>query len=472
MDKVTLGLVAYIIIMVVIGFISYRFMHSLDDFLLGGRRLGPTIIAFSERASGESAWFLLGLPGFAYAMGMLSYWTVIGCAIGIFFSWVFIAKRLRKETERYGALTIPDYLESRFNDGTRILRITSTLIILLFYFIYLGAQLIGAGKVLHATFGLQQELGVILGAFIVLLYTAFGGFIAVALTDMVQGVIMLVVSVLMPIIGIVHLGGFDVFVQKIASLDANLLSITGGKAGKELIFGIILGGLGVGLGYMGQPHLLARYMAIDSYRHVRKGVVVAMMWVLFAYWGAALIGLVGIAMFGNTLDDPEKVMPLLAMELFPPILAGFIISGAIAAMMSTADSQLLVATSSVVEDIYRKLLNRDVSQQKLLLISRLVTVVITVVALITAFFAQNLIHWLVLYAWSGLGASFGPVILLSLWWRKTTKYGALAGLLVGTLTTIVWYNVPALKNFVYELVPAFIFSMLAVVIVSLLTQRR
>ncbi|NPA80356.1 MAG: sodium/proline symporter [Thermotogae bacterium] len=471
MNGVALGLILYIVLMLFIGAYTYRYMRTIEDFLLGGRRLGALVIAFSERASGESAWFLLGLPGFAYAMGMSVFWTVIGVALGIFVSWTVIAKRLRWETEKYGALTIPDYFEAKFKDDSRLLRIASTAIILLFYLFYLGAQIIGAGKILNATFGIDQTLGMLIGASVVALYTMAGGFTAVALTDLVQGVIMLVAAVLLPILGIAAIGGVGEMLSKLQSMDPNFLSITGGKAGRDLLVGTILGGMGVGLGYMGQPHLLTRYMAIRSTREVKKGVLIAMLWVLLAYWGAPFIGIVGKAYFGPEIADAEHVMPMLATAVLPPIVAGFVIAGAVAAMMSTADSQLLVVTSAVVEDIYRKLLGRDLSQRALVSFSRWITLGITAFALVLALFAKNLIYWLVLYAWSGLGASFGPPLLLSLLWKGTTRWGVLAGMLVGTLTTIIWYNVPLLKGTVYELIPAFTFSLLATWAVSRMTRK-
>ena len=472
MNSVALGLVFYILLMVVIGFLTYRLMGSLDDFLLGGRRIGPFVAAFSERASGESAWFLLGLPGLAYATGMSAYWTVIGCAIGIFLSWTLIAPRLRRETGRYGALTIPDYLEARFGDQGHFLRGVSTFVIFLFYLVYLGAQFIGAGKILEATFGLPQAWGMVIGAGVVMLYTLMGGFLAVAWTDVVQGLIMLLVSVILPIIGIIGLGGWGAFTEKLMAAGPHLLDIGGGKTGRDLVLGLAIGGLGIGLGYMGQPHLLARYMAIRDHREVRKGVVVAMFWVLLAYWGAALIGLVGLAHFGpGTLADQETVMPKLALAYFPGLIAGLVISGALAAMMSTADSQLLVVTSAVVEDFYRKLLGREGSPRFFVALSRWVTVGVALFALILAFGAKQLIFWLVLYAWAGLGASFGPPLLLSLWWKRTTRQGVLAGIIAGTLTVLIWYNVPVLKGLVYELVPAFLFSLITTWIVSLWTSR-
>ncbi|NPB03854.1 MAG: sodium/proline symporter [Thermotogae bacterium] len=471
MNSIALGLLAYVVVMLLIGLYTYRYMHTIEDFLLGGRRLGAWVIAFSERASGESAWFLLGLPGFAYAMGMSVFWTVIGVALGIFISWTVIAKRLRWETERYGALTIPDYLEARFQ-GSRAIRIVSTVIILLFYLFYLGAQIIGAGKILNATFGIEHGWGMVLGAGVVALYTMAGGFTAVALTDLIQGVIMLFAAVFLPVLGILHLGGIGEVFSRLQEMDPNFLSVLGGKSGRDLLVGVILGGMGVGLGYMGQPHLLTRYMAIRSTREVRKGVLIAMLWVLLAYWGAPFIGIVGKAYFGPELADAEKVMPMLAMAILPPFLAGFVIAGAIAAMMSTADSQLLVVTSAIVEDIYRKLLGRNLSQRALVVFSRWTTLGVTALALLLAFFAKNLIYWLVLYAWSGLGASFGPPLLLALLWKGTTRWGALAGMLTGTLTTILWYNVPLLKATVYELIPAFLLSLLVTYLVSLLTAKR
>ncbi len=463
------GLLIYLIVMLAIGVFTQRYMKSLGDFLLGGRRLGPTVIAFSERASGESAWFILGLPGFAYATGMSVYWTVIGVGIGVFLSWVLVAARLREKTGKYDSLTIPDYLESRFSDRSKLIRGVSTVIILLFYIIYLGAQFIGAGKILNTTFGINEYLGMFLGASIVVIYTIMGGFAAVALTDLIQGVIMLITAIVLPILGLIYIGGFDGLIHKIG--DTSFLSITGGRWDRDILIGTVIGGLAVGLGYFGQPHLLTRYMAINSVRNVKRGVLIAVMWILLAYWSAAFIGIVGKAMYPN-LSDPEKLMPLMATALFPSVIAGIVISGAIAAMMSTADSQLLVVSSAVVEDIYRKMLGRETTPERFVFISRVITFFVALIAFLLAMFAKQIIYWLVLYAWSGLGASFGPVILLSLYSKRINKWGALAGLILGTLTTIIWYNIPILKGMVYEMVPAFIISMIGTYVVSIMTNTR
>lgn len=467
MNGILVGLIFYFVVMLFIGLITQRYMKSLDDFLLGGRKLGPIVIAFSERASGESAWFILGLPGFAYATGMSVYWTVIGIALGVFLSWTLIALRLRRKTGEYNSLTIPDYLESRFRDNTKVLRGISALIIIIFYLVYLGAQFIGAGKILNATFGLNENLGMLVGAGIVVLYTVMGGFAAVALTDLVQGIIMLITAVILPLVGLIYIGGFGDLIHK---LDPKFLHITGGNWGRDVLVGTVIGGMAVGLGYFGQPHLLTRYMAINDVKNIKKGVLIAVLWVLFAYWGAAFMGIIGKVMFPN-LTDPEKVMPTMALTLFPPILAGFVISGAIAAMMSTADSQLLVVASSVVEDIYRKILGRETTNERFVFISRIITVLVAIVAFLMALFAKQIIYWLVLYAWSGLGASFGPPILLSLYSKKINKWGVLAGLISGTLTTIIWYNIPILKGTVYEMVPAFFVSLVLTYLVSILTHK-
>lgn len=473
MNFVLLGLIIYLVVILIIGFVTYKYMGSLDDFLLGGRRLGAWALAISERASGESAWFLLGLPGLAYATGMSAFWTVIGCGFGIFLSWSLIAFRLRKETGKYNALTIPDYFEARFDDKSHTLRVISTVIILIFYTVYVGAQFIGAGKILNVTFGIPTLYGMLIGAGVVMFYTLMGGFLAVVWTDVVQGLIMALVSIGLPIIGIIEMGGINQFISGISKVGTEFLSINAGKTGQSLILGLIIGSLGIGLGYMGQPHLLARYMAINKEKDVRQGLLVAMLWVLLAYWGAAFIGILGLSYLGpHGVIDAEHIMPRLALILMPSLLAGFAISGAIAAMMSTADSQLLVSTSAVVEDIYRKLLRNTATQEQLVKLSRIFTIVISLIALLLAIGAKQLIFWLVLYAWAGLGASFGPPLLLSLWWKKTTKQGVFAGLVLGTLTVLLWYNIPTLKGIVYELVPAFFASLFAVIVVSLATQKQ
>ena len=466
-----LGFGLYLGLMLVIGVATVRYMRSLDDFVLGGRRLGPWVTAISERASGESAWFLLGLPGATYALGFQEFWSVIGIALGIFASWTLIAVRLRNSTGRLGALTIPDYLAARFPGPGHGIRALATVIILVFYTTYVGAQFVGAGKILNATFGLDETWGMVLGAVVVLAYTVMGGFLAVAWTDLFQGLLMAVVAVALPILGLIHLGGIGGFTDALAAQGPEFLTLNAGKTGHAFLFGVMVGGLSWGLGYFGQPHLLTRYMAIRRVQDLRVGTLIAMSWVLVAYWGAAFIGLIGIGVLGPGLEDPEQVMPFLARALVPAWLAGIMISGAVAAMMSTADSQLLVATSSLTEDVYLKLLRRGrppVHPGRLVLLGRLAAILITLVALGFAFGNRQLIFDMVAYAWSGLGSSFGPVLLLTLWWRGTTRGGLVAGLAVGMVTTVLWQNAPGLQEMLDIKAASFLLSLIAAVALSLL----
>jgi sodium/proline symporter len=470
-----IGFGAYLIVLLICGLTASTLIKRLDDFLLAGRRLGPLSAAVSERASGESAWFLLGLPGAAYAAGFTEFWSVIGIALGILASWSFIAFHLRKQTEKLGALTLPDYFEMRFSGAPfalrRSLRIISMLIIILFYTGYVAAQFVGGGKILNATFGIDATWGMVIGALVVMLYTMLGGFLAVVWTDVVQGIMMAAVAVLLPLIGIAKLGGPQALLDKLSPMGESYLSMNAGKTGSAFIFGVMLGSLSWGFGYLGQPHLLSRYMAIKRAVDVKRGALIAMLWTLIAYWGAPLIGIVAAAIFGSGIADPETVMPLLARELVPGWLAGLMIAGAVAAMMSTADSQLIVVTSSLVEDIYVKLFKPDAPSHRLVFLSRVATVLASGVALLLAFGNEDLIFDMVAYAWSGLGSSFGPPLLLSLRWRRTTAWGVLAGMLSGTVTNIVWKNTSVLSEGLDIKLATFVISFACTVLVSLLTSR-
>lgn len=464
------GIGVYLVILVSIGVTAARRMRGLDDFVLGGRRIGPLATAISERASGESSWFLLGLPGAAYVVGFTEFWSVIGIAIGIFCSWTFIALPLRRETEKYGALTIPDYFAARFGENGRTLRIVSMAIIIFFYTLYVAAQFVGGGKLLNAAFGLDPMWGLIITAAVVVFYTLLGGFLAVVWTDVVQGIMMAFVAVVLPVVAVVKMGGPGELVARLQGVGGGFsLAMDAGKTGQALIFGVMLGGLSWGLGYLGQPHLLTRYMAIRRPADLRRGTMIAMIWVLVAYWGAAMIGITGAGWFDQPLADQEQVMPFLARALLPGWIAGIMLAGAIAAMMSTADSQLLVVTSSIVEDFYVKLLGIRKDPRTLVLVSRIVTIGVSAVALVLAFRNTDLIFNLVSYAWSGLGASFGPPLLLSLRWKGTTSQGVLGGMLAGSLGNIVWKNVSVLGELLDIKLATFLLSLVVTWVVSLAT---
>ena len=403
MDPVLVGFVIYLVVIFAVSLLTFRRNETVADFLIADRKLGPWLVAFSERASGESAWLLLGLPGVALAAGLGDFWVVVGCVSGIAFSWLFIARRLRRETERYGALTLPEYFESKFQLPPNLLRLTSTLIITFFFTYYIAAQFNAAGKVLNTSFGIPQFWGMVTGAVIILFYTMMGGFLAVVWTDFFQGLIMILTLVLLPIVGIMELGGVEKFTAALSSLDPQLLSIFSGKSGFLALF-LVLNGLSWGLGYMGQPHLVTRFMAIRREEDLRRGFAIAMAWAIPAFVGAYFIGLAGWAYIGGDLTiiggDQDKIMPYLARALLHPALAGVLISGAIAAMMSTADSQLLVTTSAVAEDVVHRMINPALEQKSLVLITRLTTLAVVFWLLS---WRSNPRPWC--FAWSG---TLGP----------------------------------------------------------------
>jgi sodium/proline symporter len=481
-SSVFIGLIAYLVVMVIVGIVSSRYMRTLDDYVLAGRRLGPWVAAISERASGESAWFLLGLPAAAYGAGFREYWDVVGIAGGILASWTFIAMPLRRETARLGALTLPDYFELRFQDKTRLLRIISMAVILFFYTAYVAAQLVGASKIFQSILGLPEGSGqlicLVIGLVIVVAYTIMGGFLAVAWTDFIQGLLMTAVAVVLPVAGLIHIGGLSQLTEKITERGPEYFSVTSGLSGSAFFFGVVIGGLSWGFGYLGQPHLLTRYMAIRKTSDLRRGGLIAMGWTLISYWGAPMIGIVGLAVLGPNLADPELVMPMLAVELLPGWLAGIMIAGATAAMMSTADSQLLVASSTLVEDIYVRLFRPAAKPESLVLISRICTVLIAGVAFALAWTALNdsgttsVIDGMVSYAWTGLGASFGPALVCSLWWRRTTWHGVVAGMFGGMASTIIWKQIPALGEALDIKAACVLISATLVIGISLATSKK
>jgi len=474
LSSLLLGLLVYLAVMIAVGLAASRYMRTLDDFVLGGRRLGPWVAAISERASGESAWFLLGLPAAAYGAGFSEYWDVIGIACGILFSWTFIAIPLRRASERLGALTLPDYFELRFRDRTRLLRLISMAVILLFYTAYVAAQFVGAGKILNETFNVPPVWGLVIAALVVVFYTLMGGFLAVAWTDLLQGLMMAGVAVLLPLISLFYIGGPATLVQEIAVRGPDFLSMSGGQTGAAFLFGVVVGGLSWGFGYLGQPHLLTRYMAIRKTSELRRGGAIAMGWTLVSYWGAPMIGIMGVAVLGPELADPDTVMPALAIKLLPDWIAGLMIAGATAAMMSTADSQLLVASSTIVEDIYVRLFRKKSGGKRLVLFSRLATIGVAAIAFALAWNALtrpsgegSLIDTMVAYAWTGLGASFGPPLVLGLWWKRTTRNGALAGMVGGMVATVAWQNSETLQGLLDIKAAAVLISAALVALVSL-----
>ena len=458
----------YLLLIILIGVLSNKFINSQLDFLLAGRRLGPWVTAFSERASGESAWLLLGLPGAAIAVGYGQIWAVIGIISGIILSWFLIAEKLRAETEKYEALTIPDYLHKKFNDTSGIIKIFSSVIIAVFFTFYVSAQFHGSGKILNTIFEIEPLYGISLGALVIILYTIMGGLLAVAWTDLVQGILMLGTLVILPIVGLIELSSFDTPLRDlIMSTDSAKSSLVSGLSGLAA-FSVIISGLSWGLGYFGQPHLLIRYMAIRSVKDVKKARLIAALWAIPGISGAFLIGVIGMGYFGEDFfigKDVENVMPMLAQELLPAWLAGLLISGAVAAMMSTADSQLLVSTSAISEDLGVNVLKKS----NKLLNSRVITVLLGIFAYLLAMYSEwsgKTIFGIVSFAWSGLGSSFGPALLLSLWWKGVTRKGIIAGLFTGSITTIIWGSNLYLQSIVTERFISFALAFVAIIIIS------
>ena len=458
----------YLLLIISIGVLSNRFISSQLDFLLAGRRLGPWVTAFSERASGESAWLLLGLPGAAIAVGYGEIWAVIGIISGIILSWFLIAEKLRAETEKYEALTIPDYLHKKFNDTSGIIKIFSSVIIAVFFTFYVSAQFHGSGKILNTIFGIEPLYGISLGALVIILYTIMGGLLAVAWTDLVQGILMIGTLVILPIVGLIELSSFDAPLRDlIMSTDSAKSSLVSGFSGLAAL-SVIVGGLSWGLGYFGQPHLLIRYMAIRSVKEVKQARVIAALWAIPGISGAFLIGVIGMGYFGEEFfigKDVENVMPMLAQELLPAWLAGLLISGAVAAMMSTADSQLLVSTSAISEDLGVNVLKK----RNKLFNSRVITVFLGIFAYLMAMYSEwsgKTIFSIVSFAWSGLGSSFGPALLLALWWKGVTRKGIIAGLFTGSITTIIWGSNLYLQSIVTERFISFALAFVAIIIIS------
>ncbi len=472
MDLVSIIFIVYLFFLLLVGIFTYKLTNTQEDYLLAGRKLGPLVTALSERASGESAWLLLALPGAAIIIGMSELWSVIGIILGIVLSWYLIAEKLREETEKYNALTIPQYLSEKYNDESNIIRLFASLIIAFFFLFYVSAQFHASGKVLNSLFNLNAISGISLGAIFIIIYTLMGGFYAVAWTDLIQGFLMIGTLVILPIAGFIELFNTDKLIMD-GLIEADLLfgnknnSLFSGSKGIEAII-VAIGGLSWGLGYLGQPHLVIRYMAIRSAKDIAIARKFAILWAIPGVIGAFLVGIVAMLYFGPSYFqniDPEKAMPLLATALLNPVLAGLFISGAVAAMMSTADSQLLVSTSAVTEDFFHQFLKKDLDEKTLVRLNRIMIILLGTIAYGIALYSEYTgknIFGVVSYAWSGLGSAFGPALVLTLWWKKTTRNGIIAGLITGFFTTVIWANIPVLKAMITERLVSFVFAFLAV----------
>ena len=468
-----LTFLGYLGLLLVIGAVAFRQTHDLGDYLLGGRRLGPLATALSAGASDMSGWLLLGLPGAVYVSGLSEAWIVIGLLAGAFCNWQWVARPLRERTFALDAVTLPDYLEARFNDDSRLLRLASAIVILLFFAFYAAAGLVAGAKLFSTTFGMDYLTGLFVGGLVIVAYTAVGGFLAVTWTDVVQGLLMLLALVVVPLVMLAGLGGA-----------AATMSALGGVSDRHLdLVPASLSALGIlsllawGLGYFGQPHVLVRFMAIASPERMATAKWIGMSWMLVTTMASVAVGLLGAAWFGVAGEslpagDAEKVFIRATQLLFNPWIAGILLAAILAAVMSTIDSQLLVASSALSEDFYKAWLKPDADAKELVIVGRMTVVAIAGVAMVIALDPARQVLGLVSYAWAGLGASFGPVILLSLY-GNPTRTGALAGMITGAATVVVWKPLsggPFGILGVYELLPAFLFALIVIVTVSRLTQ--
>ncbi|CAH0345233.1 sodium/proline symporter PutP [Bacillus sp. CECT 9360] len=468
---VIISIAIYMIGMLMIGYVAYRRTANLTDYMLGGRNLGPAVTALSAGASDMSGWLLMGLPGAMYISGLSSGWIVVGLCLGSYLNWLYVAPRLRTYTEvANNSITIPDFFENRFKDNSRILRITSALVILIFFTFYTSSGMVSGGQLFENAFNMDYMTGVWLTASVVILYTLFGGFLAVSWTDFVQGTIMFIALILVPIVTVVNIGSMDRTLDEIRSIDPTLLQAFEGTT----TIGVI-SLLAWGLGYFGQPHIIVRFMAITSVKEMKSARRIGMSWMIFSIVGAMITGLFGIAYF-NLTDAPlakgkhETVFIQLAQELFPSLITGFLLAAILAAIMSTIAAQLLVTSSALTEDFYKAFIRRSASDKELVLVGRLAVLAVSLIALVLALNPNETILNLVGYAWAGFGAAFGPVVLLSLYWKRMTKMGAFAGIIVGAVTVIVWEQIEKFAE-VYEIIPGFIACTIAIIVVSLLTAK-
>jgi SSS family solute:Na+ symporter/sodium/proline symporter len=461
--------------MLLIGLYAYRKSTSdVAGYMLGGRSLSPSVAALSAGASDMSGWMLMGLPGAMYITGLSSLWIAIGLVIGAFVNYLVVAPRLRTYTEiANDSITIPDFFENRFNDKSRLLRIVSSLVIVVFFTLYTSSGIVAGGKLFESSFGLNYEIGLYVTAGVVVAYTLFGGFLAVSLTDFVQGCIMFVALVLVPVVAISEVGGITEMQSSIEAINPELLNIFSGVSA----IGII-SAMAWGLGYFGQPHIIVRFMAIRSVKDMPTARRIGMSWMIVAIIGAMATGFAGIAYVSKTglkLDDAETIFIVLSQLLFSPLIAGFLLAAILAAIMSTISSQLLVTSSSLTGDFYQAFLHKDASEKQLVLVGRISVFIVALVAIYLAYDRNSSILSLVSNAWAGFGAAFGPVIIGCLYWKGMTRNGALAGIISGAVTVLIWIYAPltidgqSLSSWMYEIVPGFIVCSLAIYIVSKLS---
>ena len=468
---ITTTFIAYLIMMLAIGVIAYKRTSNSTDYFLGGRSLGPWPAALSAGASDMSGWLLLGLPGYAYAAGFEAFWLAGGLLVGTWANWLISAKRLRTYSITTESLTLPEFLSRRFNDNSKLIQTISAFFILLFFLFYTSSGLVAGGKLFETVFGLDYTTAVIIGTVCVVSYTLFGGFLAVSWTDLVQGLLMSAALLIVPIAAMN--GGLGQLSTDLHNINPELLTLWNDAKGEPLSAIAIISLAAWGLGYFGQPHILARFKATRSNKDLTTARRIAVIWTALSMVGAMLVGLVGLIYVTNSgapkLDDGEKIFMLLVNAMFHPVIAGILLAAILAAIMSTADSQLLVSSSAMAEDLYKQVLKKDATSEEIVRVGRFAVILISLIALVLAMTPDSSVLGLVSYAWAGFGAAFGPAIVLSLYWSRMNRNGALAGIVVGGVTIVLWKQFTGGWFDVYEIVPGIILSTISIVIVSLIT---
>jgi len=476
MSDQTLQLISigvYLAMMLYIGYYAYKRTSNLTDYMLGGRSLGPAVTALSAGAADMSGWLLMGLPGSIYVSGISASWIAIGLTIGAYLNWLYVAPRLRTYSQvAKNSITIPVFLENRFKDTTKSLRIVSSLIILIFFTLYVSSGMVSGAIFFESSFGTNYSTGLLVVAGVVIAYTLFGGFLAVSYTDFIQGLMMLIALVLVPILAIKYTGGWSETFTTIQTINPEYFNLFTGTT----VIGII--SLAAwGLGYFGQPHIIIRFMAIKDVKEIKSARRIGIGWMIFSLIGTMLAGFIGIAFFHEnpqyTLSNPETVFLMLGQILFHPLFAGFLLAAVLAAIMSTISSQLIVTASALTEDLYKLLFKREASDKHYVFFGRMAVLAVSIIAAVLALNPNDTILGLVSYAWAGFGAAFGPVIILALYWKRMTNFGALVGMIAGALTVIIWKNADLgeFLNGIYEIIPGFLINLLLIFIVSKLTYK-
>lgn len=472
-----LAILLYLGLMVTLGVMAYYRTKNMNDYMLGGRTIGPVVTALSAGASDMSGWLLMGLPGAMFATGLSSGWIVVGLLFGAYANWLLVAPRLRAYTAHAGdAITIPDYFEKRFHDKSGVLRTVSAGVILIFFIMYASSGFVAGGRLFEAVFGLEYTTGLWILAGVVIAYVFLGGFLAVSWTDVVQGMIMVIALLIVPGVALSLSGGINETLETIRTTDGSKLELFKGTT----LIGII-SLLAWGLGYFGQPHIIVRFMAIRNLSEMKSARRIGMVWMTFSIIGAMVTGLFGYAYFTQQaieLNNPENVFIQLSRDLFPGFITGLLLAALLAAIMSTISTQLLVSSSAATNDFYQRFMKRTPSDKELMLVGRIMVLAVALLAIALSFGAQKSILTLVGYAWAGFGSAFGPVVLFSLLWRRMNKAGALASMLTGSIVVIAWIlvklyvkDLPFYISEMYEMIPAFLASTIALVVVSLATAE-